>query len=118
MTNSIHRSRPYTLTFRVSEREKNKWRKRYANVNPSIYPSQTDYLMTLIENQPVIELDGKALRANTIAINKIGSNINQITKQLHLRGMLLNEDSTFTELEILLEENKKLLENIWQSLKQ
>ena len=118
MSNPIHRSRPYTLTFRVSEKERNKWRKRYANVNPSIYPSQTDYLMTLIDNQPVINLDGELMRSNTIAINKVGSNINQITKQLHLHGILPNDYSVFSSLNFLLNENKRLLENIWQSLRQ
>ena len=118
MAQHIHRSRPFTLTFRVTEKERNKWRKRYSNVNPSIYPSQTDYLMTLIDNQPIINLDGESMRSNTIAINKVGSNINQITKQLHLHGILPNDNSVFTELEVLLQENKRLLENIWQSLKQ
>ena len=118
MNQKVNRKRSNTITIRMDDSEKREWLDYCKSMYKSQCGSYADILRHLIESKSTIHIDLTLLRNNTIALNKIGSNLNQIAKHCN-EGKDLDTQSymCFTEVLDTLKMNRDYLKKIWQLLK-
>ena len=118
MNQKVNRRRSNSLTIRFDNDEKREWLKYCDSLNEPQFGSYADVILHLIRSNTTIQIDLKSLRDNTIALNKIGANLNQIAKACN-SGKQLDAGSyvCFKEALNVLKINKDNLNNIWQLLK-
>lgn len=97
------RTRPYYLTFRVTENEMQKIKNKIAKSGKT----RQDYLLACALQKEVRNTDG--LKMLLPELKRIGSNLNQITKVLNATGHYESQ---------LMTENQKELNDLWQQLRQ
>ena len=118
MNQKVNRRRSNSITIRFDNDEKREWLKYCDSLNEPQFGSYADVILHLIRSNTTIQIDLKSLRDNTIALNKIGANLNQIAKACN-SGKQLDAGSyvCFKEALNVLKINKDNLNNIWQLLK-
>ena len=118
MNQKVNRRRSNSVTIRFDESEKREWLNYCDSLNEPQFGSYADVILHLIRSNTTIQIDLNSLRDNTIALNKIGANLNQIAKACN-SGRQLDAGSyaCFKEALNVLKLNKDSLNNIWQSLK-
>ena len=118
MNQKVNRRRSNSITIRFDNDEKREWLKYCDSLNEPQYGSYTDVILHLIRSNTTIQIDLNSLRDNTIALNKIGANLNQIAKACN-SGKQLDAGTyeCFKETLNVLKINKNNLNKIWQSLK-
>lgn len=62
------------------------------NINEFGIDNPTHYLRTLLLREHIVQTDTTDIRNITVALNRIGNNINQITKKYHQTGIISNLD--------------------------
>ena len=88
------------------------------SLNEPQFGSYADVILHLIRSNTTIQIDLNSLRDNTIALNKIGANLNQIAKACNSEKQLdAGTYECFKETLNVLKINKNNLNKIWQSLK-
>lgn len=83
------RQRPYQINFHVNDKEKNlieKKQKESGIINKGVF-----YRKMIIDGY-VVKTDNKAIKELTVAINRIGNNINQITRKVNQTGKIFQTD--------------------------
>lgn len=119
MNQKVNRRRSNSITIRFDDSEKREWLKYCDSLSEPQFGSYADVILHLIRSSTTIQIDLKSLRDNTIALNKIGANLNQIAKACN-SGKQLDAGSyvCFKEALNVLKINKDNLNNIWQLLRQ
>lgn len=119
MNQKVNRRRSNSITIRFDDSEKREWLKYCDSLREPQFGSYADVILHLIRSNTTIQIDLKSLRDNTIALNKIGANLNQIAKACN-SGKQLDAGSyvCFKESLNVLKINKDNLNNIWQLLRQ
>ena len=118
MNQKVNRRRSNSITIRFDDSEKREWLKYCDSLNEPQLGSYADVILHLIRSNTTIRIDLNSLRDNTIALNKIGANLNQIAKACN-SGKQLDAGGyvCFKEALNVLKLNKDSLNNIWQLLK-
>lgn len=118
MNQKVNRRRSNSITIRFDNDEKREWLKYCDSLNGPQFGSYADVILHLIRSNTTIQIDLNSLRDNTIALNKIGANLNQIAKSCN-SGKQLDAGTyeCFKETLNVLKINKDNLNKIWQSLK-
>lgn len=80
MNQKVNRRRSNSITIRFDNDEKREWLKYCDSLNEPQFGSYADVILHLIRSNTTIHIDLNSLRDNTIALNKIGANLNQIAK--------------------------------------
>lgn len=119
MNQKVNRRRSNSITIRFDNDEKREWLKYCDSLNEPQFGSYADVILHLIRSNTTIQIDLNSLRDNTIALNKIGANLNQIAKACN-SGKQLDTGTyeCFKEALKVLKINKDSINNIWQLLKQ
>jgi len=116
MNQKVNRRRSNSITIRFDE--KREWLKYCDSLNEPQFGSYADVILHLIRSNTTIQIDLNSLRDNTIALNKIGANLNQIAKACNSgRQLDAGTNEYFKEALNLLKINKDNLNTIWQLLK-
>ena len=118
MNQKVNRRRSNSITIRFDNDEKREWLKYCDSLSEPQFGSYADVILHLIRSNTTVQIDLKSLRDNTIALNKVGANLNQIAKACN-SGKQLDAGSyvCFKEALNVLKINKDNLNKIWQSLK-
>ncbi|MBO0468529.1 MobC family plasmid mobilization relaxosome protein [Enterococcus plantarum] len=98
----VNRTRNIPVKFMVTEAEKKIIREK---MNQSKTENMGAYLRKMAIDGYIIKTDYSSLKKNTLEINKIGVNINQIAKRLNSVDRVYYQD---------IQELKKMMEKIWQ----
>lgn len=99
----MNRTRPKQIVIRLTEEE-------FAKVKAQVEKSglkQQDYLIRAITNKPITNTDG--LKELVPEIKRVGNNLNQLSRKAN-EGYVIGVEQ--------LEQAKKELSEVWQSLKQ
>ena len=119
MNQKVNRRRSNSITIRFDDSEKREWLKYCDSLNEPQFASYADVILHLIRSNTTVHIDLNSLRENTIALNKIGANLNQIAKACNSgRQLDVGTYECFKEALNVLKINKDNLNNIWQLLKQ
>lgn len=84
-----NRNRPYQIKFNVTEEEKALIDKKQEKAG---IKSKSAFYRKMIIDGVVIKTDVSALKDVTVAINRIGNNVNQITRRANQNGRVYEED--------------------------
>ena len=119
MNQKVNRRRSNSITIRFDNDEKREWLKYCDSLNEPQFGSYADVILHLIRSNTTIQIDLNSLRDNTIALNKIGANLNQIAKACN-SGRQLDAGTyiCFKEALNVLKINKDELDDVRESLKQ
>lgn len=100
-----NRNRPYQIKFNVTEEEKALIDKKQEQTG---IKSKSAFYRKMIIDGAIINTDVSALKDVTVAINRIGNNVNQITRRVNQSGRVYEED---------LKEISEKMGEIWLLLK-
>lgn len=100
-----NRNRPHQIKFNVSDEEKAIMDKKQEQTG---IKNKGAFYRKMIIDGMVINTDVSAIKDVTVAMNRVGNNINQIARRANQNGRVYEED---------LKEINEKLGSIWQLLK-